>query len=216
MENFFIFISTLAVFFLLLVLVELVRHHGKLEDYVARKLAHGGAGFLFLLLPLHFDAMQIVVVAVGFLVGLFISEKSGKSSIHRKDRKSVGEYFYPIALALSAILLLPYGDWRAYAFAVAVLAFGDGMAELVGRQWGVHRIGFVSVKKTWEGSLALFITTLIAFLVISPIFSIQIILAGLLVSVVITYAEMEFGHGLDNLVLPLLAGGLFILTTSLL
>lgn len=211
MNELLIFVGTLVVFFLLLVLVELVHAHGKLEEYVSRKLAHAGAGLLFLLLPLWFDAPSIAIIALAFTLGLYFSHRSGKFSIHRRDRESMGEYYYPLSLGLAAALLLPTGDVRAYSFAVVVLAFGDGLAELVGRGWGKHTIRFVHAHKTWEGSVALFLTSLVAFLFLIPIISIGTIVVGLLVSVALTYAEMELGRGLDNLILPLLAGGLFLL-----
>lgn len=206
-----LFFGTLVVFFILLVIVELVHTHGKLEHYVSRKLAHAGAGLVFLLLPLRFDAPSIAVIALAFTLGLFLSHRSGKSSIHRNDRVTLGEYYYPLALGLCAALLIPTGDLRAYSFAVVVLAFGDGLAELVGRGWGTHTIRFVHAHKTWEGSAALFIVCLIAFLFLVPTFSIGAVIAGMLIASSLTYVEMELGRGLDNLVLPLLAGGLFLL-----
>jgi phytol kinase len=197
------------------VLVEIVHAHGKLEEYVSRKLAHAGAGVIFLLLPLWFHSGEIAVIALAFVLGLFISHRSGKSSIHRRDRETLGEYYYPLALGLTAALLLPSGDWRAYTFAVAVLAFGDGMAELVGRGFGTHVVKFVAHKKTWEGSMSLFIVTFIAFILLVPEITLMVTLLGIIVSILVMYTEIELNRGLDNLALPILSGGLFLLALSL-
>ncbi len=212
---FTIFVTTIVVFFLLLALIELIHKHGKLEEYVTRKLAHAGAGLIFLLLPLRFDGPAIALMALAFTLGLFISHRSGRFSIHRRDRETLGEYYYPLALGLAAAILLPFGDVRAYSFAVIVLAFGDGLAELVGRGWGTHPIRFVHTRKTWEGSLTLFLTSFIAFLFLVPTISLATVVSDLLISCALTYVEMEMGRGLDNLILPLLAGGLYLFLTNL-
>ena len=74
---------------------------------------------------------------------------------------------------------------------------GDGVAALVGRRWGRHRIG--STPRTWEGTLAFVIA---ALLVVGPLglLPFPLLLAGVLAGAL---AEIVPSSLNDNLRIPL-------------
>jgi dolichol kinase len=97
--------------------------------------------------------------------------------------------------ALITIALFPEGFAVA---AIAVLAIGDSVSTLIGTEFGKHKL-FFNRKKSWEGSLAFFIVSLLILMFfVDP-------LKALIYSLIVTGVE-----GLpkidDNLTIPIAVG----------
>jgi len=106
----------------------------------------------------------------------------------------------PVTLALGAALALVLFPPAAAAVAIYALAFGDGLASLVGRVFGRVRPAFMNGKSV-EGSLACAAAVFTAALAVTgrP-------WAALGVAVVTTLIEALPLRDWDNLVIPLAAG----------
>ncbi|MDR0719411.1 MAG: phosphatidate cytidylyltransferase [Treponema sp.] len=106
----------------------------------------------------------------------------------------------PVTLALGALFSILAFSPAAAAIAIYALAFGDGLAGLVGRFLGRFRPAFMNGKSI-EGSLACFIAVFIAAFRVCG--SLQ--LAGA-VAVTATFVEAFPLEDYDNLMLPLSVG----------
>jgi len=89
--------------------------------------------------------------------------------------------------------------------AIAALAFiivGDAFAALIGRKFGRHKLGRRFGSKTWEGSLACLVGTVLVALV-APGLALEVALLGALVAAVVE--AMPFGMD-DNITVPIISG----------
>lgn len=140
----------------------------KLPSTLSRKIIHTGTGPLFVLCwPLFSEASDARYLAAIVPLGLtliFFSVGMGwlnnsdliKSSTRHGDRTELlkGPLYYGIAFVSCTILF-----WRTSPvgiLALMMLCGGDGLADIVGRRWGTHKLPF-SPDKSWMGSLAMFL-----------------------------------------------------------
>ncbi len=106
----------------------------------------------------------------------------------------------PVTLGIGAMLALLLYPAPAASIAIFALAFGDGLASLVGKIFGRIRIPYTG-GKTIVGSAACFLAVLISATAVSG----DLVLA-LGVAVVATVVEMMPLKDLDNILMPLAAG----------
>jgi phytol kinase len=189
---------------------------------LVRKLLHMGMGLVTLTFPWLFDAAwPIVVLAVLSIIGLLaVRLVSGlKSSvggvIGGVGRASLGEIYFPLAVAIMFILFL-YGDEAAperrlllYCIPVLLLTVADAAAALIGVGYGRWRYPTADGQKSAEGSLAFFICAF--FIVHVPLLlctttgRAETLLIALLLAWLATMFEAIAWSGLDNLILPLVS-----------
>lgn len=112
-----------------------------------------------------------------------------------RDRFVLG----PVTLSLGAMVALVFYPEPAASIAIYALAFGDGLAGLVGTFWGSLHIP--GTGKSVEGSAACFVATFVAALGFIPSVS-----AAVIVALVATVLEVLPTHDADNLLLPIGVG----------
>jgi uncharacterized protein (TIGR00297 family) len=120
-----------------------------------RKAVHVAVGgFAFLLRVLSWWQAALVAVA-GFVFNWLIFPRVGGKSLWRKHEHEAGYahgvVVYPLAV-LALILVFRGEPWMA-TVVWGVLAFGDGMAALIGMAIGGRRLPW-NAEKSWAGSLA--------------------------------------------------------------
>ncbi len=191
----------------------------RIHPEVVRKCIHIGVGNIILL------AWYLAVprwLGVGFgclfsLVALLSYRLPLLPSLNGVDRHSFGAFFYAISITVLLALF-----WQApmhiYAvIGILVMTWGDALAALVGQAWGKHRYSFGSIKKSWEGSLAMWLMSTIAIgavLWFGLDLGVVTVSGGMIVSIaigvaaVVTVLEVFSWGGLDNLTVPLAASGL--------
>ncbi|MFA6602042.1 MAG: hypothetical protein WCT02_04265 [Candidatus Paceibacterota bacterium] len=191
---------------LLLGIVEVVKRKFSLSANITRKISHIGATIIAALSPLFIDKTIIVVTCLMFsLVLLFCRKMSFLSSIYGVNRDSLGDVFLPLGEALAAIIFLP-DHLTAFQYGVLVMGICDALASLVGEPYGWHKVSFLGIKKSLEGSIVFFLSALLLAIFLFPILGFQIII----VAAILTLAEFFGYYGSDNLILPILGGFLFI------
>jgi dolichol kinase len=204
-------IIVISIFFILFGVVEILQRWTKTKHELTRKIAHIFSGIIIFFLPNFLTAYEIVSLAIVFSILLGISKYFGLlSSIHKVDRKTLGEVYFPLGIGISAFLFLP-SHVLAFQFGVLILTFADSFAGIIGESFGKHKIAFLTNKKSLEGTFAFFITT---FLIIfffqysQPSF---FLLPALTTTILLTLIEILLSTGLDNLFLPILATYIFII-----
>jgi uncharacterized protein (TIGR00297 family) len=120
-----------------------------------RKLLHMAVGgFAFLLRVLTWPQAALMAAAA-FLHNWLVLPRIGGRALWREDERGRGYargiLIYPLAV-LALVLWFRSELWMAAA-AWAVLAFGDGMASLLGQALGGPRLPW-NARKGWAGSLA--------------------------------------------------------------
>lgn len=166
---------------------------------------------LFLLIPaavisFTIDKMRFVD---GKLKTTFDSVFGFMMRPHEVDEKqrNLSGATYVLFAAVLTILFFPK-PIAVYAFAMLII--GDACAALVGKSIGKNKV--FDLPKTWEGSLAFFISSLIVSLFISDL-TWQIKLVGAFTATIIELLPIPSD---DNLTIPTLSGAAMFIVSVLL
>lgn len=197
-------------------LAEWISNNSEYDPEIPRKIVHIGTGNVILIAwwldtPLSLGLLASVIFCMVTLLSYRFPILPSVSGI---GRQSWGTFFY----ALSIGLLIAYFWGRSLpqfaALGVLVMTWGDGLAAIIGQNFGTHPYTIWGIKKSWEGSSTMFfVSFLITAAILLPIYVGQFsLLSGLGiiigVSAIATGLEAFSKYGLDNLTVPLGAAGL--------
>lgn len=205
---------------LVLLSAEWLSRRPEAEPEQVRKVVHIGSGNV-ILLAWWLNIPAWIGVTAAILAGgvtLLSYQMPILASINSVGRRSLGTFFY----ALSIGLLIAY-FWSTQpqyaAIGVLVMTWGDGLAALIGKQFGRHPYKLWGMEKSWEGSSAMAVTSYIVCSVILLIVqgnSWQVWLISLVVAIGATALEAFSKYGIDNLTVPLGSAALtFLLNQAL-
>ena len=166
-NNLLAFALTLSLALIWLRLNDFAAQRGWVDSRLSRKIIHTGTGPIYVLCWLLFTQsassrylaaiVPLAITAQFVLVGLGVvrDEAAVKAMSRSGDRREIlhGPLYYGIVFV--ALTLLYWLESPIGMVALIVMSGGDGLADIVGRRYGVHMLPW-SKRKTWEGSLAMF------------------------------------------------------------
>lgn len=125
---------------------------------LARKVVHMGVGLIAFAVVFLGPFYSALCAVAAILANLFLLPRVGGKYLwrsHEEERgSSLGIVLYPTAVLL---LILVFWNHLEVAAAIwAILAFGDGMASLVGMTFGGPRLPW-NRRKSWAGTAAYFV-----------------------------------------------------------
>jgi phytol kinase len=187
---------------------------------VTRKLLHIGMGLVTLTLPWLFDEFWPVLLLTALSIVLLLSlrlVKALKQGLGRVvggvDRASLGEIYFPLAVAILFWLYLrtneadPGARVLLYCIPMLLLTLADAAAALVGIRYGQVQYATADGHKSAEGSITFFACAFllvhVPLLLWSDVGRAECLLIALLMALLATAVEAIAWNGLDNLVLPL-------------
>ncbi|MDX1978222.1 MAG: SEC59/DGK1/VTE5 family protein [Pseudanabaenaceae cyanobacterium bins.68] len=185
----------------------------KAEPELVRKVMHIGAGQVLLIAWL----LQVpLVICLGFsllfsaiaLVSYYLPILPMLNSV---GRKTLGVFYYALSITILVAVFWSINQPQYAAIGVLVMAWGDGLAALVGTRWGKNFYQIGNNRKTLEGSLAMAIASYLVMLGVLAIVlgnSWAIFLIPLPVALVAAGLEAVSPGGTDNLTVPLVSAGL--------
>ena len=190
----------------------------KIPDELFRKILH------FILLGAYFPflfAFHTWWISAGFAASLIvvlypILALAGKlpffSSFVNERKK--GEFKSSMVLALATVVFSISICWGIFGDRLLTLAcvyawgVGDAFAALVGKRFGKHKVGLplADPRKSWEGSAAMFVSSVLSVLTVLLIrgglgFGLCLLIS-LLAAVATTYVELITKDGLDTITCP--------------
>lgn len=183
------------------------RRWGK-DPELTRKIVHIGAGNVVILawlldIPAGVGVAAAAVAASIALVSYFLPILP---SINSVGRRSLGTFFYALSIGILVGVFWSLHCPRFAAIGISVMAWGDGLAAIVGQRWGAHPYQIWGMRKSWEGSLAMFGVSFMAVGLLlgltSGNWTIGLMIASV-VAVAATGLESFSAWGLDNLTVPL-------------
>ena len=166
---------------------------GWISSRLSRKIIHIGTGPIFVLCWLLFTdapsarflaALVPGLITVQFiLVGLgIIHDEAAVQAMSRTgDRREIlrGPLFYGIIFVILTIFY--WKDSPIGIIALMLMCGGDGLADILGRKYGKHKLPW-SKEKSWMGSLGMFVGGWILALVVLWVYLLQGIFPGSLIS----------------------------------
>ena len=186
----------------------LAKHHFAAGAEITRKIVHIGTGNVVLLAWwLEIPAAAGIGMAIAASVVTLISFwRPILPAIDNIGRKSLGTFFYAVSIGVSIAWFWPLQLPQYAALGIAIMAWGDGLAALVGQRFGRHRYWMLGSQKSWEGSLTMFAVSFcvaIAILLSTHGAIWQTWAIAALVSLCATSLETFSRLGIDNLTVPL-------------
>lgn len=193
---------------LLLLVASLLNRFGNGNAEVVRKVVHIGTGNVILFAWwLHIPAFVGVGASVLASIVTFLSYRFPiLPGINSVGRKSLGTFFYAVSIGILVAWFWTINRPQYAALGILVMAWGDGLAALVGQKFGKHPYNIWDNKKSWEGSGTMLLVSLI---VSSLIFlsvngnNWQTWIVSLSVALLATILEAFSVYGIDNLTVPL-------------
>lgn len=191
------------------VIIEGLQRYVLKKKQWSRKAAHIGMGLIIFFMPLHLSKAEIIIMGLGFTLILALSKYKHILSLHKVERKTIGEVLYPASIALIAAVSLPE-NIEAFQAGTLALALADGFAAVVGISFPIKKFKIFKNTKSVGGSLTFaLITALIVILFpsmqdIDPLLKIGFV-------IFLTSAEFLLIWGLDNLFIPFITSLFFIL-----
>ena len=199
---------------------EILNRLTHIDVEVTRKIVHIGTGNVILLawwldIPLW---IGITAAFIASMIALFSYFVPILPSIDSVGRQSLGTFFYALSFGVLFTWFWEIQQPQYAALGVLIMAWGDGMAALVGQRFGKHPYQVMGSKKSWEGSLAITgvsfgISSLILLFTIGNSWHIWLI--SLIVALAATSLETISQLGLDNLTVPLGSAALGFFLTQL-
>jgi phytol kinase len=188
-------------------------HWQKAEAELVRKVMHIGTGNILLLAWL----LQVpLIIGLGFGIGfsaiaLISYYLPILPMLNSVGRKTLGVFYYALSITILVAWFWSINQPQYAVVGVLVMAWGDGLAALVGTRWGKRSYEFMGSKKTLEGSLAMvgasYLVTLLVFAIANGI-SLTTLLIPIPIAIIAAILEAVSPGGTDNLSVPLVCAAL--------
>jgi phytol kinase len=179
---------------------EILKRKFSLSATFTRRIVHIGTTTVAGIAPFFVTKEEIIFVSIIFAIVILLGRPFRLfSAIHSVGRTTFGDVYLPLGVIVTALIFLPY-ELKAFQFGVFIMGISDALAGMVGEKFGKHHIQFFDNKKSLEGSLVFFESSLVLTFLFFPTLGYQLVLIPL----VLTFAEFSFVYGLDNLILPIL------------
>ncbi|MDP8964649.1 MAG: SEC59/DGK1/VTE5 family protein [Cyanobacteriota bacterium] len=192
----------------IVLLAETLHRRISSNSELARKVVHIGTGNVILVawwlqLPAWVGISASIVASIIALLSYYIPFLPGINSV---GRKSLGTFFYAISIGILIAWFWPILQFHYAALGILVMTWGDGLAGLIGQRFGKHPYELWGMKKSWEGSLTMAVTSYIVSCLI--LLSVQgnvwqTWVTPIAIALVATSLEAFSKLGLDNLTVPL-------------
>jgi len=175
-----------------------------------RKIIHIGIGPLIPLAKfLDIDQMSALYFTGLISLLTFINYQSKLfPTIEDVDRKSYGTLFYCLSLFI-LIYLYWNKDPTSLIAGFFIMTFGDGFAGLIGKNFQSKSWVFLNQKKSFFGTMTMFITSLIVVFGLSYFQKYSLSINIFTIAFISTVIEQFSIFGIDNLIVPISAAFCF-------
>ena len=203
--------SSIAIFIIaiwiitILVIAFICKRYFPETEELSRKIVHIGIGPVILLASL-FDIPKNIAFISAFLITLALGvnyQYRLLPAIEDVERKSFGTIAYGISIT---VLLLLF--WPRYEIAISIgvlsMAFGDGLAGLIGRSIKSPRWSVLGQKKSIAGTFTMVSVVAITTATTFSINNLEIQPTEIIViSFIATFLEQISPWGIDNITVPI-------------
>jgi phytol kinase len=214
-----------------------IKKKGLASQYFTRKLIHLALAPIFLFTFLLYSGewfspwIAVIIPIIYFIAILLINLDIIKLSQLTTTMSRSGdprELLRGIAYYLIVVIIVCIIGWSSYPliswysplaiFVISILAVGDGLADIIGRKMDRYRFKILA-EKSVPGSVAMFISSLVACLAFLTVFGYDVISMVFLTIIIVgiaTIVEALSPGELDNISVPLATFIVFIFITPLL
>lgn len=178
------------------------------EPEIIRKIVHIGTGNVILFawwldIPAAIGITASILASAITLLSYILPILPGINSV---GRQSLGTFFYALSIGILIACFWPLQQPQYAALGIMIMAWGDGLAALIGQKFGQHKYKLFGSQKSWEGSLTMAVISYIVTILIllaTQENGWQIWVVSLLIAIIATALEAFSFLGIDNLTVPL-------------
>lgn len=217
----------------LLLLIEAIGKRFKWHQEFTRKIIHIGAGLWIWGILYFFDHWYFGIIPFAtFIVLNYVFYRQQSFKTMDTTESTPGTVYFAISITVLFVWLWRTGEEvdRVPIAAAAVMAMtlGDAFASIIGRRWGKHTYTFFGHTRSWEGTAAMAVTSLIGITLtlsllpgsaLSPnsvlLSGSEVVVLSLAGTVTAAVSEGLSPAGTDNLSVPLLSGLVMVLLMGL-
>lgn len=176
----------------------------------SRKFIHIMLGNWWIIAMIFFDnVIWAAFVPATFVIINYVSYKKNIIAVMERENnkeEGLGTVYYAISLLILSIITFGIiHNPLLGLIPVLVMAYGDGLAAVIGKLVKSKKIKIKDTQKSVAGSLTMFVIT---FIIISAYFIYMAnpigVLYAAIISIIITVVEMISIKGLDNITVPIL------------
>ena len=218
MENIKIILWSMGYIFLILGIASAIAHMSKGASETSRKFVHIFVGNWVFFISYFTNIWAILFIPATFIIINSLSLRHNLIPAMERNDDSLGTVYYAISMFVLSGAGFILG-WMTLPFiGLLTMAYGDGLAAIVGGRWGRRHLFSFAPKKTLAGSMtvaiAAFIVTLGSILLLQGSGTLRTVtipmavFIAILNSVFSAFIELTGKKGCDNLVLPI-GSGLF-------
>jgi len=202
-------ISLVACYLAVLILIaEKLKSVFSTDGEITRKVVHIGTGNVILFawwlnIPAWVGISAAILAAIIAILSYFLPILPSLNSV---GRRSWGTFFYAVSIGVLVAYFWPISHPEYAAMGILIMALGDGLAALVGQNFGQHPYKIFGSGKSLEGSLTMLgVSFLVSLIILSFVNGINppIILVSLLTAIGATILETFSKLGVDNLTVPI-------------
>lgn len=204
----------------IVLLAETLHRYSATNSELTRKIVHIGTGNVILLawwlqIPTWVGISAAIIASAIALLSYYVTILPGINSV---GRKSLGTFFYAVSIGILIAWFWPIHQYHYAAVGILIMAWGDGLAGLIGQNFGKHPYEIWGMNKSWEGSVTMAITSyavssLILLAVNGSVW--QTWLLPVVIALFATGLEAFSKLGVDNLTVPLGSAALCFILNQL-
>ena len=204
------FVFILIYIFIIFLISAIYKKFNPNNKEALRKIIHIGIGPLIPLAKflgidqnsaLYFTGIISLLTFINYQSKLF-------PTIEDVDRKSYGTLFYCLSLFI-LIYLYWNKDPTSLMAGFFIMTFGDGFAGLIGKNFQSKSWFFLNQKKSFFGTITMFITSLIVIFGLSYFQKYSLSINMITIAFISTVIEQFSIFGIDNLIVPISAAFCF-------
>lgn len=216
-SNLWLRTATVPVYVGSIVLIsELLHRYTDTNPEQVRKVVHIGTGNVIILawllqLPAWVGIISGVLAGIVTLISYRLPILPGVNSV---GRKSLGTFFYAASIGILTAIFWHLNLPHYAVIGILIMAWGDGLAAIIGQRFGKHPYTIFGNTKSWEGTLTMLVVSyaIVSIVLLSVQGNLwQTWVVGIPVAIVATGVESIAQWGLDNLTVPLTSAGLAFL-----
>jgi phytol kinase len=221
-SNLWLRIATVPVYVGSIVLTaELLHRYTDTKPEHVRKVVHIGTGNVMLIawlcqLPAWVGITSAVLAGIITLFSYRFPILPGVNSV---GRKSLGTFFYSVSIGILTAIFWNLNLPHYGVIGILIMAWGDGLAAIVGQKFGKHPYTILGNTKSWEGTSTMLIVSyaIVSIVLVSVQGNIwQTWVVGIPVAIAATAVESIAQWGFDNLSVPLTGASLAFFINQLL
>ena len=191
-----------SVFALLLGITSFIYFKYKIGAYIIRRISHIVSAIFIVFFAFKFSYLSISITSLTFIILFILLCKTKYLNFLDGEKRFVGILTFPISIFISSMIFLPINIF-IFVYSMLVLGISDGLSGF-GKYFNKNNIN----KKTNIGSAIFFISTFLISLVVITLVIFDtstIIFFALVFSIILTFVEILFKNGWDNLFISIVS-----------